>query len=128
MRAAGSQTPPSSSESPDLRLSLLLVGLTIAAIAVLLIASFTSTLIGTSVIRVVVALLLAGVTAWLGIGYFRQLAHPPPPDPLPEQVPDEIGLTYVCKVCGLELAVVKVARDKAPKHCGEDMSLRVEGG
>ena len=64
---------------------------------------------------------LAFGVASLGIGYFRQLANPPPPDPEPVEVHPGLRLAYVCEMCGLELAILKVARDKAPKHCGEEM-------
>lgn len=49
-------------------------------------------------------------------------------DAPPEDVPETISLSYVCEMCGLELAVVKVAKEKAPKHCGEEMKLVVERG
>lgn len=63
-----------------------------------------------------------GIAAF-GAGYFRYLAHPPPPDPEPMRVDPELRLAYVCEMCGLRLAVVEVAREKAPKHCGEPMTL-----
>ena len=34
-----------------------------------------------------------------------------------------LRLAYVCDMCGLELAVLKVAKERAPKHCGETMTL-----
>ena len=65
----------------------------------------------------------AWVVASLGIGYFRQVGNPPPPDPEPIAVNPGLRLAYVCDMCGLELAVLKVAKDRAPKHCGETMTL-----
>jgi hypothetical protein len=75
------------------------------------------------VLRVIVGLVLAGGSAALGINYFRQVGHPPPPDPIPTAVHPGLRLAYVCEMCGLELAVLKVAKDRAPKHCGEAMEL-----
>lgn len=60
--------------------------------------------------------------AAFGIGFFRQMGETPP-DPVAEIVPEEYRLAYVCEVCGMELSVLKVAREKAPKHCSEDMVL-----
>ncbi|HLI56890.1 MAG TPA: hypothetical protein VKY26_07615 [Actinomycetota bacterium] len=73
--------------------------------------------------RVVVGGLLALAVASLMINYFRQVGHPPPPDPEPTAVHPGLRLAYVCEMCGLELAVLKVAKDRAPKHCGEAMEL-----
>ena len=73
--------------------------------------------------RVVIAAAIALIIGWLGIGYFRQLTHPPPPDPTPVAVDPRLRLAYVCEMCGLELAVVMAAKDKPPKHCGEPMVL-----
>ena len=78
--------------------------------------------------RFVVAALMSAGIAWFGIAYFRQLANPPPPEPAPTDVHPSLQLAYVCEMCGLELAVVKVAKEKAPRHCGESMELvRIEG-
>ncbi|MDQ4148775.1 MAG: hypothetical protein M3164_02090 [Actinomycetota bacterium] len=73
--------------------------------------------------RVLVAVVMAVGIAWFGIGYARQLTHPPPPDPTPVEVDPRFKLSYVCEMCGLELAIVMAAKDKAPKHCGEPMVL-----
>ncbi len=73
--------------------------------------------------RVVVGGLLAIAVAALMVNYFRQVGHPPPPDPVPTAVHPGLRLAYVCEMCGLELAVLKVAKDRAPKHCGEPMEL-----
>ncbi len=66
--------------------------------------------------------------ARLGIGYFKEATRPVTEDAPAEDVPEAISLSYVCEMCGLELAVVKVAKEKAPKHCGEEMKLVVERG
>lgn len=75
------------------------------------------------VFRVLVAMAMAVGIAAFGIGYFRQLGNPPPPDPEPMAVDPRLRLAYLCEMCGLELAVVMAAKDKAPKHCGEPMIL-----
>ena len=60
--------------------------------------------------------------AIFGIGFFRQMAAAPAEPPV-ETVPPEYRLAYVCDVCGMELSVIKVAREKPPKHCSEEMTL-----
>jgi hypothetical protein len=72
-----------------------------------------------------------GVAMFLGIAYFGiryviQLGHYPP-EPEVADVSD-YGLKYVCRNCGLELKVEKAAKDKAPTHCMEPMTLVREGG
>lgn len=79
--------------------------------------------VGSAIPRVIIGLVLAGVVASLGVNYFRQVGNPPPPDPVPTEVHPGLRLAYVCEMCGLELAVLKVAKDRAPKHCGEQMIL-----
>ena len=70
-----------------------------------------------------VAIVMALGIFWLGVGYFAQLGNPPPPEPPPTDVHPGLRLAYLCEMCGLELAVVKVAKDRAPRHCGEAMTL-----
>jgi hypothetical protein len=50
-----------------------------------------------------------------------------PPEPEVADV-SEYGLKYVCSMCGLELKVEVAARDKAPTHCMEPMTLVRSGG
>ena len=73
--------------------------------------------------RIAVAALMGLGIAKLGIGYFTYLTNPPPPDLPPMQVDPQLRLSYLCEMCGLELAVVAVAKERAPKHCGESMIL-----
>ena len=84
---------------------------------------FLSGVLDSPILRVLVGAVLFVVVAGLGIGYFRQVGNPPPPDPEPIAVNPGLRLAYVCDMCGLELAVLKVAKDRAPKHCGETMTL-----
>lgn len=98
----------------------ILVMLTIVAIA-----SLVWLLVGnsTGIGRFVVALLMSVVIGWFGIGYFRQLAHAPPADQEPMHVDPSLRLTYVCEICGMELAVIVAAKERAPRHCSEAMVL-----
>jgi hypothetical protein len=73
--------------------------------------------------RIAVAGLMGLGIAKIGIGYFSYLTHPPPPDLPPMKVDPQLRLSYLCEMCGLELAVVAVAKERAPKHCGESMVL-----
>ena len=77
----------------------------------------------TGVWRIAVAGVMGLAIARIGLGYFRYLTHPPPPDPSPVHVDPRLQLGYLCEMCGLELAVVAVAKERPPKHCGESMVL-----
>lgn len=79
------------------------------------------------VLKMVLSAIFVVVFVWVGIGYFRQITTPPPPDPEPVAVDPGLRLSYVCEMCGLELAVVKAAKERAPKHCGEEMVLTRSG-
>jgi hypothetical protein len=109
-----------------MRLVLGILGVVGAAVAVTLLLIALGRVSG--IARGVVAVLMGLGIAVFGIGYFRFLTNPPPPDLEPLQVDPNLGLAYVCEMCGLELAVVAVAKERAPKHCGESMILlRREG-
>jgi hypothetical protein len=97
--------------------------LVLVAMVALSIVWFLSGALGSPIARVLVGAVLFLAVATLGIGYFRQVGHPPPPDPTPLSVHPGLRLAYVCDMCGLELAVLKVAKDRPPKHCGETMTL-----
>lgn len=73
--------------------------------------------------RIAVAILMGLGIARLGMGYFHYLTNPPPPDQEPVKVDPRLRLGYICEMCGLELAVVAVAKERPPKHCGEPMVL-----
>ncbi|HEX9314801.1 MAG TPA: hypothetical protein VN986_02600 [Actinomycetota bacterium] len=123
--AAGDQTPggriPGSIQMLGriIRVFLVAFGVMIA----LTIVWFLSGVLDSPILRVLVGAVLFLVVASLGIGYFRQVGNPPPPDPEPMAVHPGLRLAYVCDMCGLELAVLKVAKERAPKHCGETMTL-----
>jgi uncharacterized membrane protein YfcA len=94
------------------------------ALAVLLL-SFLSRLITAPVWRIAIALVLAFVIGRFFWGFFKQATNPPPPEPPAETVPEDMSLSYLCGVCGTELSVVRMAKEKPPKHCGEEMTLYV---
>lgn len=73
--------------------------------------------------RLLVAIAIGLGVLWFGVGYFRQLGNPPPPDPGPVSVDPGLQLAYQCEMCGLELALLKAGKEKAPSHCGEKMVL-----
>lgn len=102
---------------------MLLVILAIAALIVFVSLLLLALSNAGGVLRILVAMAMAVFLAWFGIGYFRQLGNPPPPEPEPVRVDPGLRLAYLCEMCGLELAVVIAAKDKAPKHCGEAMVL-----
>jgi hypothetical protein len=111
--------------------SIIRVFLVVLAVMIgLMIVWFLSGALGSPILRVLFGAVLFVIVASLGVGYFRQVGNPPPPDPEPMAVSPALRLAYVCDMCGLELAVLKVARDRAPKHCGETMTLvrRPAGG
>lgn len=132
-------TPPSSNGSPEAAparsgssgrgspagriLSLVLIVAGVALAAILL--SLLSRAITAPVWRIVIALMLAFVIGRFSWGFFKQATNPPPPEPPAEAVPSEMALSYVCGVCGTELSVVRMAKEKPPKHCGEEMTLYV---
>ncbi len=102
---------------------ILLVGaITVAGTLLLMAVGSVS-----GVLRGLVAALMGLGIAIFGIGYFRFLTNPPPPEPEPVKVDPRLRLAYVCEMCGLELAVVAVAKERAPKHCGEAMILLRRG-
>jgi hypothetical protein len=98
------------------RLSLLVVAL----IAVALLTPSYGLLRSAIGVALFAAVLIFGFKYWRDVGLI-------PPEPDPEDVSD-YGLKYVCTVCGLELKVEKVAKDKPPTHCGEKMELVRTGG
>ncbi|MEX2587737.1 MAG: hypothetical protein WD602_07100 [Actinomycetota bacterium] len=105
------------------------IGRVVAGVVVLIVAAAGITALVTAIGDV------GGVLRWIaggamglaigafGAGYFRYLANPPPPDPEPMKVDPELRLAYVCEMCGMRLAVLEMAKERAPRHCGEAMVL-----
>lgn len=100
-------------------LALVLIGAVIAGITGIGFALSNITGLG----RVLVAIAIGLGVLWFGVGYFRQLGNPPPPDTEPVSVDPGLQLAYQCEMCGLELALLKAGKEKAPSHCGEKMVL-----
>lgn len=92
---------------------------------------FLTTAISGNFLKFVLGSAIGLAMAIFGIGFFRSFAGAPPShmkESSPTQVPPEYGLAYVCEMCGMELSVIRVAQERAPKHCGEEMMLvRREG-
>lgn len=97
---------------------LLLVVITVVGTVLLIAVGSVS-----GVARALVAAAMGLGIAIFGIGYFRFLTNPPPPELEPVTVDPRLRLAYLCEMCGMELAVVAVAKERAPKHCGESMIL-----
>lgn len=115
--------------SGPLRLALRMLAVILGITALIIGASLLLLLVSNAggVVRILVAMVMAVAIAWFGIGYFKQLGNPPPPEPEPVAIDPRWRLAYTCEMCGLELAVVVAAKDKAPKHCGEEMVLVRKG-
>ncbi|MGH2790938.1 MAG: hypothetical protein ACRDJ0_08155 [Actinomycetota bacterium] len=62
----------------------------------------------------------------IGIRYVQTMGDIPPEPEITDV--SEYGLKYVCGNCGLELKVEMAAKDRAPTHCTEPMTLVREGG
>lgn len=119
-------SPAAEDAAPSpLRMALRILLVIFAVAGVIMAASLLMLLVSNAAgfMRVIVAMVMAVAIAMFGIGYFRQLGNPPPPEPEPVAVDPRLRLAYLCEMCGLELAVVMAAKDKAPKHCGEPMIL-----
>ena len=98
----------------------------VAALAFVVLAfSVLSGRVSSPVWRALVAVVLFVFLARIGVGYFKEATRPAAEVEPAIEVSEEVSLSYVCEVCGLELAVVKTSKVKAPKHCGEEMKLVV---
>lgn len=95
---------------------------TIAVIAVATLV--VSGLLGTSVLRSLVAVVAVAAILRLGYAMISSLAQPvPEPPPVGELRKVKIG--YRCSVCGAEvrMTVAPDADPAPPRHCLEDMEL-----
>jgi hypothetical protein len=94
------------------------VKVVLAAVAVAALILF-GTLYGYMRAAVGIAL-FAAISYWGLRASYSAVSYEPEPEPTDVS---ELGLKYVCTMCGLELKVEVAAQDKAPKHCGEPMQL-----
>jgi hypothetical protein len=71
------------------------------------------------------ALLVATLTIRWGLASMRPL-HVGAKSYEPVDVVEEAGIpVYSCKQCGTQLVLLRKGSDKAPRHCGEAMTLSV---
>ena len=78
--------------------------------------------------RVLIAVLAAGVLSSVGIGMLRSLRGGPRSVPLPEVVapPPDVRVTFWCETCGTEVLLLRKGSEAPPRHCGEGMTRREE--
>jgi hypothetical protein len=77
-------------------------------------------------LRAVFAVAMFTAITLVGGRFVRQIVVAPP-EPEATDV-SGYGLKYICEVCGLELRVERAAKESAPRHCTEPMTLVTEGG
>ncbi len=77
-------------------------------------------------IRAVFGVAMFTAIALVGGRFVRQMVIAPP-EPEATDV-SGYGLKYICEICGLELRVERAAKESAPRHCTEAMTLVTEGG
>ena len=77
-------------------------------------------------VRAVFGVAMFTAIALVGGRFVRQMVIAPP-EPEATDV-SGYGLKYICEICGLELRVERAAKESAPRHCTEPMTLVTEGG
>lgn len=77
-------------------------------------------------VRAVLGVAMFTAIALVGGRFVRQMVIAPP-EPEATDV-SGYGLKYICEICGLELRVERAAKDSAPRHCTEAMTLVTEEG
>jgi hypothetical protein len=77
-------------------------------------------------LRAAIGLLMFAAITYVGVRWVASAASSQP-DAEPADVSD-LGLKYVCRMCGLELRVELAAKESAPRHCMEPMELVRTGG
>ncbi|MBA2427546.1 MAG: hypothetical protein H0V60_10780 [Actinobacteria bacterium] len=97
-----------------------LTGWVIVAAAVVVLGLFFGFFRAALGVAMFAGILIFGWSYWRNVGNY-------PPEPDVADISD-YGLKYVCTMCGLELKVEVAARDKAPRHCAEEMVLVRTGG
>jgi hypothetical protein len=76
------------------------------------------------VVRVLVAVAIAGAVLVFGVWVFRGVARfrPEEEEAPPEDVAD-LDVVFVCGECGTEFRVEKLGQLQVPRHCGEVMRV-----
>jgi hypothetical protein len=78
------------------------------------------------IVRVLVAVLIAGVILALGVWLFLGVARFRPREDEEEAGPEDVGdldVVFVCGECGTEFRVEKLGQLQVPRHCGEVMRV-----
>jgi hypothetical protein len=78
------------------------------------------------VVRVLVAVLIAGAILGLGVWVFRGVARFRPREKEDEAGPEDVAdldVVFVCGECGTEFRVEKLGQLQVPRHCGEVMRV-----
>ncbi|MDQ3954702.1 MAG: hypothetical protein M3285_04030 [Actinomycetota bacterium] len=94
--------------------------LVVAAVAVVILGELYG------YVRAVFGVAMFTAIALVGTRFVRQMVIAPP-EPEATDV-SGYGLKYICEICGLELRVERAAKESAPRHCTEPMTLVTEGG
>jgi hypothetical protein len=79
--------------------------------------------------RSLIAFLVFGALATIGIGMLRSLVGRTPHAHDPEDAvtqPADVRIVFRCENCGTELLLLRRGSETAPRHCGEGMTLREE--
>lgn len=76
------------------------------------------------VLKVLVAVVAAGLILKVGFAMLGSLARPVPAPPPPGEM-RRVKLTYRCDVCGMELRIRSAVSEnpEPPRHCMDEMEL-----
>jgi hypothetical protein len=78
------------------------------------------------VVRVLVAVLIAGAILALGVWLFRGVARLRPREDEGKAGPEDVAdldVVFVCGECGTEFRVERLGQLQVPRHCGEVMRV-----
>jgi hypothetical protein len=78
------------------------------------------------IVRVLVAVLIAGAILGLGVWLLRGVARFRPREDEEEAGPEDVAdldVVFVCGECGTEFRVEKLGQLQVPRHCGEVMRV-----
>jgi hypothetical protein len=77
------------------------------------------------VVRVIVAIAIAAVIAFVGFRTLRAVGGAATPRVEPEESEDvaDLAVFFVCRECGTEFQVTRLGEAQVPRHCGEKMDV-----
>jgi hypothetical protein len=77
------------------------------------------------VVRVIVAIALAAVIAFVGFKALRAVGGAAPTVRSPDESEDvaDLDVFFVCRECGTEFQVTRLGEAQVPRHCGERMDV-----